>query len=110
MDVGLPVVELCVNVLLGLFLLLISVTSASTSNSSPEVELYLSSVKRGADSCDKCEPESGDVGRGILGVIGFCGATGTAGTGVSCILMAPVCGGMDWHLSGDVCVGICGWC
>ena len=110
MDVGLPVVGLCVNVLLGLFLLFISVTSVSTSNSSSGVELHLSSVKRGADSCDKCEPEVGDAGRGIRGVIGSCGATDTAGTGVSCILTVPICGGMDWHLREDVCIGIGEWC
>ena len=76
MQVGLPLVELCVNVLLGLFLLLISVISVSTSNSSSEIELHLSSVKRGADNCDKCEPELGDVGRGMRGVKVLCCAGG----------------------------------
>ena len=98
MDVGLPVVELCVNVLLGLFLLLISVTSASTSNSSSEVELHLSSVKRGADSCDKCEPEFGDVGRGIRGVRGLYCAGGGIGTGVSIILTVLACHGVKLGL------------
>ena len=94
-DIGLPVVELCVNVLLGLFLLLISVTSASTSNSSSEIELHLSSVKGGADSCDKCEPEFGDVGRGIRGVRGLYCAGGSIGTGVSITLTVLVCGGVE---------------
>ena len=68
-DVGFSVVELCANVLLGWFLPLISVTSASASVSSSEVELYLSSLNRGADNCDGCEPEVGDVGRGVQDVI-----------------------------------------
>ena len=98
MDIGLPVVELYVNVLLGLFLLLISVTSASTSNSSSEIELHLSSVKRGADSCDKYEPEFGDVGRGIRGVRGLYCAGGSIGTGVSVILTVLTCGGVKLGL------------
>ena len=46
----------------------------------------------------------------MWGVIGLCDVAGTAGTGVSHILTASVQGGVDWHLSGDVCTGICGWC
>ena len=46
----------------------------------------------------------------MWGVNGLCGAVGTAGTGVSHILTVSVQGGVDWHLSGDVCKGICGWC
>ena len=83
MDVGLPVDELCVNIPLGWFLLLIHVTSASASVSSSEVELHLSSLNRGADSCDSCEPEVGDVGRGIRGVKGLCCA------GVALVLGFP---------------------
>ena len=76
--------------------------------SSSEMELYLSSVNRGADNVDKLVLESCDLGRGMQGVIGLCDAAGTAGTGVSHILTAPVRGGVDWHLSGDVCTGFCG--
>ena len=91
--------------------LFISVTSAShTSKSTLELELHLSSVNRGVDIYDKLELESCALGRGMRVVISLCDAAGTAGTGVSCILAAPVRGGMDWHLSGDVCIGICGWC
>ena len=97
-EVGLPLVELCVNILLGLFLLLISVTSASTSNSSSELELYLSSVKRGTDNCDKCEPEFDDVGRGIWGVNGLCCTECGTGTGVSVILTVSACGGVGLGL------------
>ena len=74
------------------------------------MELYLSSINRGADNVDKLVLESSDLGRGMQGVISLCDATGTAGTGVSHILMVPVHGGVDSHLSGDVCIGICGWC
>ena len=99
------------NVWFGLFHLFISMTSAShTSTSSSELELYLSSVNRGADICDKLELESCDLGRGMWGVIGLCDVAGTAGTGVSHILTVSVQGGVDWHLSGDVCTGVCGWC
>ena len=98
MDVGLPIVELCVNILLGLFFLLISVTSVSTSNSSSEIEFHLSSVKRGADNCDKCEPEFGDVGRGIQGVKGLYCAGSSIGTGVSVILTVSACGGVELGL------------
>ena len=92
MDIGLSVVELCANILLGWFLLLISVTSASASVSSSEVELYLSSLNRGADNCDGCEPEVGDVGRGIQGVKGLCCPGGSISTGVSVILTGLACG------------------
>ena len=74
------------------------------------MELHLSSVNRGADIADKLELESCDLGRGMQGVISLCDAVGTADTGVSCILTVSVQGGVDWHMSGDVCVGICGWC
>ena len=43
-------------------------------------------------------------------VNGLCDVVGTAGTEVSCILTASVQGGVDWHLSGNICTGICGWC
>ena len=42
----------------------------------------------------------------MQGVNGLCDVAGNAGTGVSHILT----GGVDWHLSGDVCTGIFGWC
>ena len=74
------------------------------------MELHLSSVNRGADIVDKLELEYCDLGRGMWGVIGLCDAAGTAGTGVSCILTVSVRGGVDWHLSGDVCTGVIGWC
>ena len=99
------------NVWSGLLHLFISVISTShTSKSSSELELYLSSVNRGADICDEFELESCDLGRGMRGVNGLCGVVGTAGTGVSHILTVSVQGSVDWHLSGDVCTGICGWC
>ena len=86
-------------------------TSAShTSTLSSEMELHLSSVNRRADIVGKLELESRDLGRGMQGVIGLCDAAGTAGTGVSRILTASVQGGVDWHLSGDVCTGVYGWC
>ena len=44
------------------------------------------------------------------GVKSLCDAVGTTGTGVYHILAVSVQGGVDWHLSGDVCTGICGWC
>ena len=88
-----------------------SVTSAShTSTSSSEMELHLSSENRGADIVDKLVLESCVLGREMQGVIGLCDAADTAGTGVSHIQTASVLGGVDWHLSGDVCTGICGWC
>ena len=74
------------------------------------MELYLSSVNRGADNVDRLVLEPCDLGRGMRGVIGLCDATGTAGMRVSHILMVLVHGGVDWHLSGDVCIGVCGWC
>ena len=74
------------------------------------MELYLSFVNRGADNVDKLVLESCDLERGMQGVISLRDATGTVATGVSHILMRPVHGGVDWHLSGDVCIGICGWC
>ena len=76
----------------GLVSALISVTSASASVSSSEVELYLSSLNRGADNYDSCEPEVGDVGRGIWGVKGLCCPGGSIGTGVSVILTGLACG------------------
>ena len=91
MDVGLSVVELCMNILLGWFLPMISVTSASTSVSSSEVELYLSSLNRGAYNCDGCEPEAGDVGRGIRGVKGLCCPGGSIGAGVPVLLTGLAC-------------------
>ena len=79
------------NVWFGLFHLFISVISAlHTSKSSSELELYLSSVNRGADICDKLELESCDLGRGMWDVNGLCDVVGTAGTGVSCILTVSV--------------------
>ena len=51
----------------------INVTS-SASDSSSEVELYLSSLNRGADECGL---EVGDAGRGIRGVKGRCGPGGS---------------------------------
>ena len=87
------------NVWFGLFCLFISVISAlHTSKLSSELELYLSSVKRGADICDEYELESCNLRRGMQGVNGLCGAGGTAGTGVSRILTVSVQDGVDWHL------------
>ena len=74
------------------------------------MELHLSSVNRGADIVDKLVLESCVLGRGMWGVIGLCDVAGTAGTGISCSQTVSVLGGVDWHLSGDVCTGICGWC
>ena len=86
-------------------ILSICVISAShIAKSSSELELYLSSVNRGADICDKYEPESCDLGRGMQGVNGLCGAGGTAGTGVSRILTVSVRGGVDWHLFRELSV------
>ena len=79
------------NVWFGLFHLFTSVISAlHTSKSSSELKLYLSSVNRGANICDKLELESSDLGRGMRGVNSLCDAVGTAGTGVSHILTASV--------------------
>ena len=66
-----------------------NVTSASTSDSSSEVELYLSSLNRGAD--DR-ELEVGDVGRGIWGVKGRCGPGGNIGVVVSILSAEVACG------------------
>ena len=75
------------NVWFGLFHLFISMISVShTSKSSSELELYLSSVKRGADIGDQYELEFCDLGRGMQGANGLCGTGGTVGTGVSHIL------------------------
>ena len=93
------------NVWFGLFCLFISVISVShTSKSSSELELYLSSVNRGADICDEYELESCDLGRGMWGFNGLCGAGGTAGTGASRILTVSVRGGVDWHLFSELSV------
>ena len=73
-----------------------------------EMELHLSSVNRGADIVDKLVLEPCDLGRGMWGVISLWDAADTIGTGVSHILTVPVQGGVDWHLSGVVCTGICG--
>ena len=51
--------------------------TSSASDSSSEVELYLSSLNRGADDRDL---EVGDVGRGIRGVKGQCGPGDSIGT------------------------------
>ena len=66
------------------------ISALQTSKSSLELELYLSSVNRGADICDKLELESFDLGRGMWGVNGLCDVVGTAGTGVSYILTVSV--------------------
>ena len=66
-----------------------NVTSASASDSSSEVELYLSSLNRGADDC---ELGVGDAGRGIRGVKGRCGPGGNIGV-VASILSAEVASG-----------------
>ena len=89
----------------GSFCLFICVISAShIAESSSELELYLSSVNRGADICDKYELESCGLGRGMQGVNGLCGAGGTVGTGDSRILTVSVQGGVDWHLFHELCV------
>ena len=49
------------------------ISASHITKSSSELELYLSSVNSGADICDKCEPESCDLGRGMWGVNGLCG-------------------------------------
>ena len=69
-----------------LLLLWMNVTSASASDSSSEVELYLSSLNRGADDH---ELEVGDVGRGIRGVKGLYGPGGSIGV-VASVLSAEV--------------------
>ena len=50
--------------------------TSSASDSSSEVELYLSSLNRGADDH---ELEVGDAERGIWGVKGQCGPGGSIG-------------------------------
>ena len=50
--------------------------TSSASDSSSEVELYLSSLNRGADDH---ELEVGDAGRGIQVVKGRCGPGGSIG-------------------------------
>ena len=71
----------------GVLLSLMKVTSASQAAvSSSELVLHLSSVKRGADICDKCDPESCDFGKGTRGVSGLAGAGCKDVTGVSRIL------------------------
>ena len=71
----------------GVLLSLMKVTSASQAAvSSSVLVLHLSSMKRGADICDKCNPESCDFGKGTRGVSGLAGAGCKAGTGVSHIL------------------------
>ena len=66
-----------------------NVTSVSTSDSSSEVELYLSSLNRGADDI---ELEMGDVGRDTRGVKGLCGPGGSIGV-VASVLTAAVANG-----------------
>ena len=66
-----------------------NVTSASTSDSSSEVELYLSSLNRGADDC---ELEVGDAGRDIRGVKGLCGPGGIIGAAASILSAEVACG------------------
>ena len=63
--------------------------TSSASDSSSEVELYLSSLNRGAD--DR-ELEVGDAGRGIWGVKGQCGPGGSIGA-VASILPAEAASG-----------------
>ena len=71
----------------GVLLSLMKVTSTSQAVvSSSELVLHLSSVKRRADICDKCDPESCYFGKGTRGVSGLAGAGCKAGTGVSHIL------------------------
>ena len=71
----------------GVLLSLMKVTSTlQAAVSSSEQVLYLPSVKRGADICDKCDPESSNFGNGTWGVSGLAGAGSKAGTGVSHIL------------------------
>ena len=70
----------------------VGLVSASASVSSSEVELYLSSLNRGADDCDGCELEVGDAGRDIRGVKGLCGPGGSIGVGVSVLPTGLACG------------------
>ena len=73
----------------GLFLLWMNVISASASVFSYEVELYLSSLNRGADDH---ELEVGDAGRGIRGVKGLCGPGGGIDAEVSILPAEVACG------------------
>ena len=66
-----------------------NVTSASTSDSSSEVELYLSYLNRGADDG---ELEVGDAGRGIRGFKGLCGPGGSIGAVASILSAEVACG------------------
>ena len=66
-----------------------NVTSASASDSSSEVELYLSSLNRGTGDC---ELEVGDAGRGIRGIKGLCGPGGSIGTVASILSAEVACG------------------
>ena len=66
-----------------------NVTSASASDSSSEVELYLFSLNR---RIDDRELEVGDVGRGIWGVKGLCGPGGSIGAVVSVLPAEVACG------------------
>ena len=66
-----------------------NVTSASTSDSSSKVELYLSSLNRDADDH---ELEVGDAGRGIRGVKGLCGPGGSIGVVASVLSAEVACG------------------
>ena len=88
MDVGLSV-RLFTNMPLEWLLPWMNVTSASTSDSSSEVELYLSSLNRGAD--DR-ELEVGGAGRGIWGVKGLCGSGGSIGAVASVLSAEVACG------------------
>ena len=90
MDIGFPV-WLFANVPLVRLLSWRNVTSASTSDSSSEVELYLSSLNRGVGDI---ELRMGDVGRDTHGVKSLCGPGGSIGDVVS-ILSAAVASG-DW--------------
>ena len=76
---------------LGWLLLWMNVTSASASDSSSEVELYLSSLNRGADDS---ELEMGHAGRGIWGVKRLCGPGGSVGAVASILSAEVACG--DW--------------
>ena len=63
--------------------------TSSDSDSSSEVELYMSSLNRGAD--DR-ELEVGDAGRGIQGVKGRCGPGGNIGVVFSVLSAEVACG------------------
>ena len=82
-------VWLFVNVALIWLLSWRNVTSASTSDSSSKVKLYLSSLNRGADDI---ELKMGDAGRDTHGVKGLCGPGGSIGV-VASVLSAAVASG-----------------